>query len=78
MWQFLLLETKKKIFFLMSFLKKMPKSKKLFIFEHDEIVGLHKGERNSTDISKILNISRMTINDIINKWEKDESVSSAS
>ncbi len=45
----------------------MPKSKKFSIFECNKIVELYKDEHNPIDISKILNISRMIINNIISK-----------
>ena len=55
----------------------MPKSNELSIFERDEIVGLHKGQCNPTDISRILNILRTTVTDVISKWKKDGLVSPA-
>jgi len=49
----------------------MPKTRELTSFERGEIVGLHRGQHNPTDISRILNIPRTTINDVIRKWEED-------
>ena len=61
----------------MFFFEKMPKGNELSIFEWDEIIRLHKGHHNPTDIFRILDISRITINDVIKKWKEDELVSSA-
>ncbi len=55
----------------------MPKGNELSIFEWGEIIGLHKGHHNPTDISRILDIPRITINDVIKKWKEDELVSPA-
>ncbi len=55
----------------------MPKGNELSIFEWGEIIGLHKGYYNLTDISRILDIPKTTINDIIKKWKEDELVSLA-
>ncbi len=56
----------------------MPKDNELSIFEWGEIIGLHKGHYNPIDISRILDIPRITINDVIKKWKEDELVSPAS
>ncbi len=51
----------------MFFFEKMLKGNKLSIFEQGEIIGLHKGHHNPTDIFRILDIPRTTINDVIKK-----------
>jgi len=55
----------------------MPKTRELTSFERGEIVGLHKGQHNPSDISRILDIPRTTVNDVIRKWEKEGRTSPA-
>src|SRR6185312_10344970 len=41
------------------------------------VLGLHKGNYSATDIEKILKIPRTACIDIINKFERDQTVSNA-
>ncbi len=56
----------------------MPKTRELTPFECGEIVGLHKGLHNVTNISKTLNIPRSMVYDVVDKWKKDGMMSSSS
>jgi len=47
----------------------MPKTREYSDFERGMIIGLHKGEHSPTDISRIVQIPRTTINSIIKKYE---------
>ena len=43
----------------------MEKRKELIEFERGMIIGLHKGTHGASDISKILNISRTTCQNVL-------------
>jgi transposase len=57
---------------------KMPKTRELSDFERGEIVGLSKGNHSVRDISKILQISKSTVQDVIKKYNDEGMVSTAS
>ena len=52
----------------------MTKTRELTMFEKGEVIGLHKGKHNPTEISRILKIPRTTCVSIIKKFEKDKTV----
>lgn len=52
----------------------MTKTRELTMFEKGEVIGLHKGKHNPTEISRILKIPRTTCVSIIEKFEKDKTV----
>ena len=50
----------------------MKSRRELTVFERGMIIGLHKGDHNPTDISRILGIARSTCRDVINKFVTDQ------
>jgi len=53
----------------------MTKSHELSMFERGMIIGLYKGSHTVTDISRILKIPRSTCDNIVKKFNRDQTVS---